>query len=378
MGFYRTVLLIVALAFLGGGMAAVGGESAPGGYNLEASRRLRQVGEALLRAGTRSEQVDAAISALPPEGSAHFTQLRSALVEEKRQIVMVQRAWQYLAEGQLNELMLFIERAEGSDMATPELLELRGIPQALMALQLYCSRRPFQSARDLEQSLNFLRPYVGMLEHSSASFREFHRQQQLLLAQLRQQEEAGALAQLLSQLDFALATAGQQLQVRMLLSKIDAELPTTSFRGYIIRPGATGGAALKRWLEGGSALDGGEAPQGWLEIAIALSWNELNSTQRQQAMAAIKKVPRAVTLTGTAMKAGALNSPSLFNAALEEWRRRATRQEKRVEKPAFLADYFRSILAEEAFSGGEESVGRGSAAPWAGEVMERFQLILRQ
>jgi hypothetical protein len=244
-----------------------------------------------------------------------------------------------LTAGKYNDLALFIERVEQEGKVTPALLQLRGLPQALQALRLFCARRPFVNSRDLEQALNFLRPYAPELASHSSFFQDFMNAQQQELAEMRSREISRKVEEMLRELDWTLACRSTFKHYPVLLRKLAETAPDSPLFRYVRLPGGTAGPALNRWLDGGDGFANAEAPPQWLELALAVTWSSLTPERQQLAAEALKKNPQMVTLTGTAAQAGFLNSASHFERAIAMWAERASAQTMTKDAPAFAEAY---------------------------------------
>ena len=159
-------------------------EEPPRAYDLTASRALLATGEQLLQESMAAEgatgEVVSAETLAELEATPVGRRLAGALREQQVQHELVARANQLLAAERYNDLAVLLERAQREGLATTELLELTGLPQALQALRLFCARRPYEHAADLEQNLEFLRPWVRQLQELSPAFQAFHQEQQSL------------------------------------------------------------------------------------------------------------------------------------------------------------------------------------------------------
>ena len=118
-------------------------------YDLAPSRALLATGEQLLDSERASSAVPSELLA-QLEATAAGRALAGALREQQSQHALVAEANRLLVEERYNDLAELLERAQREGLATSQLLELTGLPQALQALRLYCARRPYEHAADLE------------------------------------------------------------------------------------------------------------------------------------------------------------------------------------------------------------------------------------
>ena len=334
--------LAVSLALLAGCGRRESRTARPS-YDLGRSERLRVAGERLLSPGGAGwEGISEELRAVPESG-----ELRQLLTAREKQEALCREAQKYLDEGRPNDLAALIDAAELRGEATPQLLQLRSMPQALQALRLFCSRQPYERAEDLEQSLNFLKPYVEELSEHAESFRRFHASQLALLGELRRKEEVRKVSAWLRRLDWALATAGREREAGECLRKIASEAPNAAFLKYINKALNGPGEALEQWLDQGAEWGRAAIPDDQLELALAVAWRSLSSDRREAAARALaKKTWEPTTLTGTAMRGWVLKSVPLCQAALSRWRAQATGRELQECAPSFLPSYLGLLLGE--------------------------------
>ena len=145
-------------------------------YDLAQSQALMATGEQLLDGIENASAVSAETMA-QLEATPDGRRVADALHEQWAQRELVTEANQLLATERYNDLAELLERAQREGLATTQLLELNGLPQALQALRLYCARRPYEHARDLEQNLEFLRPWLRQLQAFSPAFQNFYQEQ---------------------------------------------------------------------------------------------------------------------------------------------------------------------------------------------------------
>ncbi len=302
-----------------------------GDYDLGRSQALIAVGEALA-APDGDSRLAQSLQALPDGAAAQ--ELRMLIQDRELRKELFRQAAQLLQEGRFHDLNDLLDRAESRGESNTALLQLRGIPQALQALSLFCARQPYQNSGDLAQSMDFLQPYVAELSRYSASFREYYRKQQQLLIALRGKEAESAFARELKQLDWSLVTAPPPMPPAAQLRSLRQRYPQAPFFRYVTDQSAPAPPLI-------AALENPDAaasqPQ-WLEIALALTWGELSSAEQKLATSYLLRGP-AVTLTGQAMRAGLMGSLPEFQRALAAWRQQATPEERREKAPAFLPAY---------------------------------------
>ena len=188
--------------------------------------------EALLKAANAFLDDDQDGMTLAKEAASKGDALRLAelLATQERQRELFRQANQLLHERRFNELEELLNQAEERGTASPRLLELRGVPQALQALALFCARRPYQNADDLRVSLDFLQPYLPVLSESPR-FQQFYQEQKTLLADLERAGRHAKTLAILQDLDWCQATAGRAQQCLPLLK----ELAGTDADAFLLR-----------------------------------------------------------------------------------------------------------------------------------------------
>ncbi|MBQ4479544.1 MAG: hypothetical protein II943_02790 [Victivallales bacterium] len=286
---------ILILLLMAAGLSCRKETNAERSYDLNASRALLTTGELLLDGQGDSPD-------LPPETIRHLEhvpegrQLVSVLHAQRLQRELINEANQLLATERYNDLAGLLERAQRENLATSQLLELAGLPQALQGLRLYCARRPYERAADLEQNLDFLRPWVRQLQELSPAFQAFYLEQQQQLIAMRQQEAAAAEEEILHKLDRMLASAQSAPQGVDFLTQAATDFPQLPILRFVQRMGNAWHPteALRTQLATASGVFARASTRERLslELAIALSWNSLGVDLRQRLAAEWWNVPR--------------------------------------------------------------------------------------
>ncbi len=310
-------------------------------YDLQRSEALIKCGEALVNSGggplTREvmNELTPALATIPQSESL------VALLNERTELHRIyERAAELLSKGKYNELSALIDEAEESGKATAYLLQLRGLPLAFQALSLYCARRPYDNAEDLERALSMLSPYQESLSASPA-FVAFLQHEQDNLTHLRVNEWAARVSRQLKQLDWALATAGREHECSEILREmLGMKAQSGLLRLVTGTQSCRASALLKACLEV-SENEELSMPEGVsteeFELALALTWERLTKAQRHHAQRwLLRSEAHPVTLTALAMQAGMRGSQEQFVVALKNWRQRASARELRMDAPAFL------------------------------------------
>lgn len=309
-------------------------------YDLGTSRALLSTGELLL------DGQDAA-PALPPETlqkleqTPEGRQLVGVLQAQRLQRELINEANLLLATERYNDLAGLLERAQRENLATSQLLELAGLPQALQGLRLYCARRPYERAADLEQNLDFLRPWARQLQELSPAFQEFYQEQQQQLLAMRQQEAAAAEEKVLRELDRMLASTQSAPQGADFLAQAAADFPQLPILRFVQRTGdqwhPTDALRTQLAAKGFLARASSRERLG-LELAVALTWNSLGTELRQRLADEWRDVPSAVSLTGTLLRAVCLRDIGLFEEGIVAWQAQAAPGQLLRDAPSYLPE----------------------------------------
>ena len=321
-------------------------------YDLHTSELLLTTGDELFQADERP-------TGFPPELLAELetNRLTSPLAQVlQAQVVqreLIQEANRLLAAERYNDLAALLEKAQREGIATTQLMELNGLPQALQALRLYCARRPYERAADLEQNLDFLRPWLRQLQSLSPAFQLFYQEQQTQLLAMRQQEAAAAEEQVLKRLDWLLACERQKGQASDYLAQVAEAFPQLPILKLLQRQPNAGwqaAASLRELLATGDALSHASTRERLsIELAVALAWNSLGTAETAVLAQEWKKLP-AVSLTGTFLQASCLKDHALFENAIAAWQRNASPTEQAEDSPAWLSVYLECLLGKDAQS----------------------------
>ena len=316
-------------------------------YDLNTSQALLAIGEQLLNKPEESPTLSPELTRQLEE-SSEGRQLTGILQNQRLQRELIHEANLLLATERYNDLASLLERAQREDLATTQLLELAGLPQAFQALRLFCARRPYEHAADLEQNLDFLRPWARQLQTLSPTFQAFYQKQQQQLMAMRQQEAVAAEEHILRELDRKLASAknasqatdflGQaanefpQLPILQLVQRIDNEWhPTELFLKQLNSPaGFLTRASTRERLS--------------LELAIALVWNKIGLDLHQRIADEWKISGNTISLTGTLLRAVCLNNITLFEGGILAWQEQASPDDLRHDAPSYLPDYLKILL----------------------------------
>jgi len=294
-------------------------------YDLSASNALLEVGDALTAE-------DANWDTLSKSGLLD-ERLAGILRDEASRRELFTAANDLLQEERFHDLASLIDDAEDRGEASPALLELRNLPQALQALSLFCARRPYQKSKDLEQAMNFLSPWVPELSRlSSEAFPPFWASQEALLGELRLSEKRQRIGEALSELDRALTTRGGKANSPMWTL---AEIAQVDENAEILQYVSVDCSALVGLAEG---IDNPAAWTASRELAMMLCWETL-SEETRSAAAEVLASRIVETLSGQVLKARSTASPEEFLMAIRRWQEMTPPAELQNASPAFFGDY---------------------------------------
>ncbi len=321
---------LLAALLLGG---ACGRPRARGAeYDLARSEALLDIGDALLEhpeeAATEAlwRRLDADERLRQNEA---FRELARLNEDYRRQRELFAQARRLLDQGRYNDLAAAIDAAEQRGEVTHRLLALRDLPQALLALKLYCARRPYQSADDIGHALDFLQPYRLVLDTSPA-FREFIEKQLLLQEELAKKERAREVAAAMARLDLAIAAGAPDVALQLMhLRNGHPEAPLAQF---LTADGSRPSPRLQEILRTGALPP--QEERAALELALAVCRPAMDAAEREASERLLRALPENETLTGTALKGACLKDASLLEKAIAQWNER-----QGEDAPAFLPAY---------------------------------------
>ncbi len=286
-------------------------------YDLGGSEALVESGLALEQQGGTHWQAWEQEGKLAP-------QVARILQEENGQRELMEEASRLLQEQRFHDFGALLDQAEREGRASPALLELRGLPQALQALALFCARRPYGKSQDLEDSLNFLSPWRQELSRMAPkTFPAFWDSQEALLASLRQEEFQRECRKWEAELELCLLT-------RQWVSRVPQCLKAFPRSGGDVELLGCLADSPRAWLE---------AP-GWSaarELASWLRWEELSAEDREILKKRLADQP-PLTMTGRILRGRLTRSPLAYMESLLLWQK-AMEAFPGDFSPAFLAEY---------------------------------------
>ncbi len=300
-------------------------------YDLARSEALLDIGDALLEhpEGASSPALWQRLNADERfRQNEAFRELARLNEDYRRQRELFAQARQLLDLARYNDLAAAINAAEQRGEVTHRLLALRDLPQALLALKLYCARRPYQSADDIGHALDFLQPYRTVLDTSSA-FQAFLEEQKALQGHLAQQEREREIADAMARLDLAIAADAPDVALQLMhLRNAHPEAPLVQFLLVDGRPSPR----LQELLHAGVLPPPEERAA--LELALAVARPAMDADERAASERLLRALPENATLTGTALKGACLKEVALLEKAIAAWQARGGEG-----APAFLPAY---------------------------------------
>lgn len=319
-------ILLALLAALLLPLASCGRRGEGGGaerrpvYDLGKSEALLDAGQAL-RSGAQVWEELSERAGLDP-------QVARILREEGSQRELFAEANRLLQEQRFHDLAALLDEAERQGRATPTLLQLRQLPQALQALSLFCARRPYQKSEDLAQSLIFLEPWKAELSRMAPeAFPPFWKSQEALLEELRRQEFLAKRDQWMHKLDVALnALPGEGASVNECLSELLALSRERPVRLLELLE-----APLEEILGDSAAWDAES------ELCCVLRWGELTESQKELLRARLSR-EELRTFSGRVLGARLAGDPVAFLELIAPWRA-FLGEDAAAFSPAFLKYY---------------------------------------
>ena len=275
----------------------------------------------------RNEQYEQAIALLKNIEDTEQKLLLEMLSSHEKERLLLLQANDFLKEGRFSELSRLIEQAEKQGEASPELLEYRAAPQALQALQVFCSRMPWESPEDLENAMNWLKPYLSTLEQAPA-FAKFWQQQVQRLEILHKNRFTKQQDDLLVRMDQLLASnqrpaAWNALESLWQLNPAHPIFSLLDKRQRLLKENVL------------ASLQNSSLSAQIRELALVLTWPGLNPRQQQQLLkfltSSTDSLPK--TLAGSILAAESMESPELYSIALQRW---MEQPENRNLFPCFL------------------------------------------
>ncbi|NMA43774.1 MAG: hypothetical protein GX946_10395 [Oligosphaeraceae bacterium] len=294
--------------------------------------------EALTRASAmlREQRYDEAIALLQATGPGEYHSLLELLHAQQNDLALLRQANALLLKGDYNELIALIEKAERRGEASPQLLQYRSLPQALQALQLFCRKRPWESAADLETAMHWLQPYLPVLQES-AVFRDFWQQQEREKQALLEAEKRAGDAELIRQIDWELANFNEEAAWQA-VQKFQQKNPTHELFSMLDVP------KQRLAREFAKSLSAGTKPGLLVELALLLNLSHGDATLQR----AVKKhfdAPKLeppMSLAGLIAAARINDDPALYSAAYTQW---LSRNSDKRKKPAFLVELLDSFFS---------------------------------
>lgn len=328
--FFLKIILVLSLMLAGTSCKGKSGKASGRHrkYDLGRSEALLSAGEAFLSEDACWE--DLAHSSLLGD------RLTGILRDDVSRRELFLAANSLLQQERLNDLAALIDDAEKRGEATPALLELRGLPRALQALSLFCARRPYQHAQDLEQSLNFLSPWCEELSRlAPEAFPPFLQSQNVLLEELRAKERREKVLALQKVFCHAVTTSGglgnDPTLVLVEIASVDEGAEILGYLSFDLtkRSGMSEALVAGEWSEA-------------LELSSYVCWEQLEADARM-AVAARLADGKVFTLAGQVLKARVSNSSKEYLEAIRQWQNGCSEDEQTTAYPSFLAECLESL-----------------------------------
>lgn len=261
----------------------------------------------------RDEQYDQALALLKNLDDPDEQLLFEMLTDHEQERLLLLKANEFLKKGHYDELGKLIEQAEKKGDASPELLEFRAAPQALQALEVFCSRMPWESPEDLENAMNWLKPYLATLQQAPA-FTEFWQQQLRQREILHKSRFIQQQQDLLARIDHLLGDNQRPAAWNALESlwQLNPAHPIFSLLDHRHR-------RLKEDVD--ESLKKSLLPAQLAELTLSLIWPALPPPQQQMFKTILIPANGALpqTLAGSILAAEQLESPELYAVALQRW-----------------------------------------------------------
>ena len=305
---------------------------APADYDETKNQTLSKICR-LLQNGHYEEAI-ALLKEKEPSDNALLVEVLSSYVNERQLLVKANEA---LKKGQYDDLARLIEQAEKRGDASPELLEYRSAPQALQALQVFCSRMPWEKTEDMDHAMNWLKPYLPVLQGSPV-FVVFWQQQlqqrnHLLLQQFTKAEET-----LLEQIDRQLSE-NQRTAAWNSVEKLWQLNPQHLLFSFLDRQ--------QRSLKADFAQCITASPQNRsvFEYALTLSYPHLSRLQRESVASFFPPPENTIplTLSGMILAAELLELPEFYALAYQRWAALSGKQES---FPGFMEKLLSELFSQ--------------------------------
>ena len=222
---------------------------------------------------------------------------------------IVEQANQFLRQGSVNDLGLFLQNVEEKGNTSPEILAFRTVPPAIEALAQFCARMPWEKSADLAEGLELLKPHLDVLK-SSETFNAFLTFQQSKYESMKQEEWLQENQASLERIDRAFVSGDDQT-LQTAVSTLRKSFPQNPFFSCQDFNTAAEAASLAVEMQGKSG--GREA----LEIAAALRWEKLSPSARRGVADTVGKNPRTFCGAWIAAMTGGHAPTASFFAKLQ-------------------------------------------------------------
>lgn len=302
-------------------------------YNEKQSDFIEQL-QINLQAGEYSQ----AISILKENDYLADPMLIQILQNYKKEIELLNKADSLLQNGHFNELNSLVESAEKQGEASPELLQYRAVPQALQALQLFCSRKPWEKAEDLQSAINWLKPYLNMLQKAQ-TFNEFWLAELQLRDELLIKETKNLEYKMLKEIDL-LISEKKIVQAWIKTRSLQQQVPDNEIFNLVNPINENSEKALF------TALKQKQSSSLALEIALMLVYNKLQTAEKNNVNNFLTNLTDCQSYSALLQKAELLDDPDLYLQAFQKW---LTLENKN------LPDFLLKIISKDFFTAEQQS-----------------------
>lgn len=284
----------------------------------------------------QEEQFAQAIATLQKTDAAEHLFLLETLSERQQELELLRQANELLGSGRYQELNLLVEQAEKRGIASPDLLEYRSAPQALQALQVFCSRMPWEKAADLANAMKWLHPYLPTLRQAS-KFEDFWQQQNEQLEEISQKHFVVQQQRMLENIDLVLGSNQPQAAWNEIEKLYQGNPEHKVFMALDQKQKKLQANFLALAYDQGF-------PRPYIELALALTWPDLNKQQQEQLKLLLEQT---TTLSGSILAAQLFETPEYYALAVQRWqavqgnrKKAAWFLEKALSEIFFHADQF--------------------------------------
>ena len=273
-----------------------------------------------------------ALSIIAETPSLKHSKLALYLESQQQNKELYEKFNKFLLEQQFSRAIEMIQEAESSGLATSELIQLKKLPYALQALELFCVRMPWEDVESLQKNWQYLQKHDAILE-KSAVYCVFRDQQLEHLKQLQQKDSLAIQTILLFRLD-QLCAGGENEKALQLFQHFSNQYPMHPL-SLLIR-GKNFTTQYFNILESKKLLS---EQYSSFELATALNSTSLTSKQKNAVLDIFIKIPQRSTISGTLLNYSFLNTHTNLSSILLAW-------QKTAQKELGFPNFFHTALKE--------------------------------